>query len=266
MSEEVYHPSWKNIDKYLIYTGYFWEYIKYKDFKSLKASLKYVLNSKLPEEEYQTKSFMGNFSIRKNSTDFQFINYTYEKSIKDYLLKNLDSFDVFIDVGACIGEYCIWLSKLNKKCIAIEPVSFAALKKNIKLNEACNKILAFNCGVGDKHEKVYFKIPEDVKSSSHIDRNQNKEPNVEIETLDNLSAGFHIKNDDRIILKLDVEGMEVEAIEGAASFIRSHSNLRIIYEHFSADAYRNDKALLSITDFYISDIDKVNRIATKISN
>ena len=87
MSDEVYHPSWKNLNKYFIYLNYFWEYIKYNDFKSLRASLRYVLNNSLPQDEYETKSGMGRFSIRKNSTDFQFINYAYEKSIKDYLFK-----------------------------------------------------------------------------------------------------------------------------------------------------------------------------------
>ena len=70
---------------------------------------------------------------------------------------------------------------------------------------------------------------------------------------------------DRIILKLDVEGMEVEAIQGATNFIQSHPNLRIIYEHFPEDGFRNDKALQAIADFNITDIDKVNRIASKTS-
>ena len=265
MSEEVYHPSWKNLNKYFIYLDYFWEYVKHNDFKSLKASLRYVLNNKLPQDEYETKSGMGKFSIRKNSTDFQFINYAYEKSIKDYLLKHIDSFDVFIDAGACIGEYCIWLARLGKRCIAIEPVNFAALQKNISLNNLNDKIQAYNYGVGNVKEKVFFIIPDDVKSSSHIDRNEAREPNVEIETFDALSKNFNINVNDRIILKLDVEGMEVEAIQGATNFIQSHPNLRIIYEHFPEDGFRNDKALQVVADFNITDIDKVNRIASKTS-
>lgn len=265
MSDEVYHPSWKNLNKYFIYLNYFWEYIKHNDFKSLKASLRYVLNNKLPQDEYETKSGMGKFSIRKNSTDFQFINYAYEKSIKNYLLKHINSFDVFIDVGACIGEYCIWLAQMGKRCVAIEPVNFAALQKNISLNNLSDKIQAFNYGVGNIKERVYFMIPDDVKSSSHIDRNETKEPNVDIETFDALSKNFNINVNDRIILKLDVEGMEVEAIQGAKDFIQSYPNLRIIYEHFPEDGFRNDKALQAVANFAITDIDKVNRIASKTS-
>src|SRR5206468_7574995 len=120
-------------------------------------------------------------------------------------------------------------------------------------------------GVGNMKERVYFMIPDDVKSSSHIDRNETKEPNVDIETFDALSKKFNININDRIILKLDVEGMEVEAIQGAKDFIKTYPNLRIIYEHFPEDGFRNDKALKAIAGFNITDIDKVNRIASKTS-
>ena len=61
-------------------------------------------------------------------------------------------------------------------------------------------------------------IPDDVKSSSHIDRDETKEPNVDIETFDALSKQFNLNINDRIILKLDVEGMEVEAIRRCKRF------------------------------------------------
>ena len=94
---KIYKPSWKNLGKYGIYVLYFFEYIKNRDFKSLKAAIRYVIYHKLPKYDYETKSELGKFRIRKGSTDFQFINYAYEKSIKDYLRHNLDTFDVFID-------------------------------------------------------------------------------------------------------------------------------------------------------------------------
>lgn len=90
-----------------------------------------------------------------------------------------------------------------------------------------------------------------------------EEPNVVIITFHELSKRFNINKNDRIILKLDVEGMEVEAIQGAKIFIENTPNLRVIYEHFPSDGYRNDKALQSILKFEIAGIDKVNRIASK---
>jgi FkbM family methyltransferase len=261
---EAYKPSWKNSDKYGTYLHYFFEYLKYGDLKSLGASLKYVMTHKLPQQDYTTKSGMGTFLIRKNTTDFQFINYAYEKSIKDYLRAKLDSFDVFIDLGACIGEYSIWLAKEGKQCIAVEPVNYKGLINNIKLNGLESKIKVFSCGVGDKKERVFFNIPDGVTSSSYMDKDSSNEPNGEIDTLDNIIEAAGISRDARILMKLDVEGMEPEAIRGGASFMRSCTNLRVIYEHFPEDDFRNDKCLLAVCEFSFENLDEVNRIATKV--
>ena len=127
-----------------------------------------------------------------------------------------------------------------------------------------NKIQTFNCGVGDKYERVYFEILENVTSSSHIERDSSKEPNVTIEKIDDLSKRFNISDTDRILMKIDVETMEEEVINGSAEFIKSRKDFRIIYEDFPEDNLRNDKLLQKITNFKFDRIDDYNRIATKI--
>lgn len=258
-----YKPSLFRPGKYFTYLDYFKEYVLCKDFKSLGASMKYVFTHKLPTSDYLTNSRMGSFLIRKETTDFQFINYAYERKVKKYIEDNIDSFDVFIDAGACIGEYCIWLGIMGKQCIAIEPVNFEAVRKNIALNKLENKVQVFSCGLGNKKEKVYFNIPQGIPSSSYLDRETSKEPNVDIETLDSLCEHFNIPANSRILFKLDVEGMEPEVIEGAKRFINKYERISFIYEHFKTDNYKNDKALLAQGDFTFSDIDDVNRLAIK---
>ncbi|MBO9566754.1 MAG: FkbM family methyltransferase [Niastella sp.] len=263
MSGFDYKPGWKDPRKYGKYFNYFAEYVKYGDFKSLKHSLNYIFAHKFPKADYVTSSGMGKYLIRKGSNDFQFINYAYEKSIKDYFVKNMDTFDVFIDVGACIGEYDIWLARHGKRCIAVEPVSFKSLRTNIEMNNLQDKIKVFACGVGAKKDRVYFEIMDHLISSSHYERESGKEPNVDIERIDDLATQFGLKPEDRVILKLDVEGMEAEAIAGAVEFIRSRKDLRVIYEHFEEDNFRNDKALLAVADFDFATMDEANRIAIK---
>lgn len=258
-----YKPSLFNLSKYATYADYFKEYIACKDFKSLGASLKYMFTHKLPEKDYNTSSRMGHFLIRKGTTDFQFINEAYERKVKKFIRDHLNDFDVFIDAGACIGEYCIWLAKMGKRCIAIEPVNFDAVRKNIALNGLEEKIRLFTCGLGNKKERVYFYIPNGLPSSSYLERNVAHEPNVDIETLDSLVPQFGILPGDRVLMKMDVEGMEPELIEGARNFIAGQEHLTLVYEHFASDNYRNDKALLDIAPFEFADIDGVNRAAFK---
>ncbi|MEI9947321.1 MAG: FkbM family methyltransferase [Chitinophagaceae bacterium] len=261
----TYKPSLLRLNKYVVYLDYFKEYIACKDFKSLGASLKYVFTHKLPTKAYEAKSEMGTFLIRKETNDFQFINLAYERKVKKYISYIRNQFDVFIDAGACIGEYSIWLGKLGKKCIAIEPVNFEAIQKNVALNKLEDKVQIFACGLGNKMERVHFNIPKGVTSSSYMDKESGGELNVTIETLDNLYPQFNLSPTDRILMKLDVEGMEVEALEGAAEFIKKHDKISFIYEHFKSDNYRNDKALLKLANFTFKDIDSVNRLAIKVN-
>ena len=258
-----YKPSLTNPAKYLTYINYFKEYLVCRDFKSLAASLKYVLSHKLPASDYHASSKLGNFLIRKGTIDFQFINNAYERKVKQFIEDRLDTFDVFIDAGACIGEYCIWIAKKGKRCIAIEPVSFDAVRKNIALNHLEDKVQLFVCGLGSKKDRVYFNIPNGLPSSSYRDLDAGKEPNVDIETLDELFPKFGIGPDDRVLMKMDVEGMETELIQGAKNFIANHKDLTIIYEHFEEDAFANDKALSAVAQFRFTDIDGVNRAAIK---
>ena len=259
-----YKPKWSDLHRYSTFIKYLKEYVSFGDFKSVKASLQYVIANKLPKQEYITHSRMGKFWIRKGTNDFQYINYTYEKHVKKYINDNLDAFDVFIDIGACIGEYCIWLSHHGKRCIAFEPVNFKAIQKNVELNNKASQIKVFPCGLSNKREKVYFNILEDATGSSYYDRTQtNREPNVQLEAFDELFALMNIKETDRVLIKVDAEGMEAEVFQGAQQFIRRHKNLTFIYEKFQINDNRHDNALVAIADFELSDIDESNRLAVK---
>ena len=259
----AYKPSPYSPKKYLTYARYFLEYFFRGDFKSIAASFSYVFLKRGPKEDYVTTTPMGEFLVRKGTNDFQFITNTYEKEVKKFLMERLGEFDVFIDAGACIGEYCIWLARQGKHCIAIEPVNYHAIELNVRMNDVQDKVQVFRYGLGDKPEKVHFNIHTDTTSSSCLDRNATGEPNVDIETLDNLCKKFKISATDRIIMKLDVEGMETEAIKGASRFIRACPNLTIIYEDYITDNFRNDKLLSKLGDFRFYNIDEINRVAEK---
>jgi FkbM family methyltransferase len=261
-----YKPKWSDLRRYSTFIKYLKEYIKFGDLKSVKASLQYVLSNKLPKKEYISHSRMGKFWIRKGTNDFQYINYTYEKQVKKYILSHLDSFDVFIDVGACIGEYCIWLSQHGKRCIAFEPVNYKAVQKNIQLNGKENMIKLFPVGLGSKKEKVYFNILEDATGSSFRDKTQTqKEPNVQLESLDNLIDQLGINPKDRVLVKIDAEGMEAEVLEGAKNFILQHKHLTFIYEKYNTADNRDEIVLKSISNFNLGNIDESNKLAVKLS-
>lgn len=266
MKDQAYYPSWKNASKYRQYFSYFGEYLRYNDWKSISASLKLVLLNKASQQEWNARSAMGYFHIRKGTTDFQFINYAYERRVRDYLKQQVEKkrLSAFIDIGACIGEYDVWLAGLGVPCIAFEPVNYKAVQENLALNNAADKVKLFACGLGNKQEKVNFNVMSTVTGSSYIDRENAGEGNIPIERLDDLLPQMGIDINGPLIVKLDVEGMETEVLEGARQFISQAPDLRIIFERYADDNTVNDK-LSSLAKFEFEPIDEYNYLATKIA-
>ena len=210
---------------------------------------------------------MGQFIIRKGSTDFQFVNYAYEKLIREYLRKNLNSFDVFIDVGACIGEYCIWLANKGKTCYAFEPVpkNYDALKRNVELNNVQSSIHDFNLGLGSSDEKLLFEVMDTVTGSSRANPNlKSGGVYVPIKRMDDVLPVDVLDGKSRVVMKMDVEGMEIEVLKGASDFLSRIDDLRIIYEHTFAGDNSIKSYLLDISEFSFTQLDEYNIMAKKL--
>jgi len=258
----AYQPSVWRLNKYGKYLMYYAEFMKRIDLYSLITSLKYVLFKNLPKENKVVKTAMGTFCLRKNTTDFQFVNWTYEKEIKDYLKTIKNEIGLFVDIGACIGEYSIWLGNEGITCVAIEPVNFPAILTNLSFNpKAINKVSLYNYAVGAERKMVSFNVLEGVTSSSHISNEEIGE--IECWPLDNLLYQEMVDPKKITFIKLDVEGMEIEALKGAVDFIVKTPNLQIVYEYCSVGDNNIRDLLNQYAKFEYCDLDGVNTLAIK---
>ena len=129
------------------------------------------------------------------------------KSIEDNLKIN----DTFVDIGANIGHLSLEAWKKvgsNGNVIAVEGNSktFKYLCKNVDLNNANIKLLNFIIG-----EKSGYAGIQDRKAD---DMNQVLEKgNIKMKTLDQICSSL-----DKIdLLKIDVEGYELEVLRGGSS-------------------------------------------------
>ena len=267
-SELLYHYNLA-MKKLKTYTWYFVEYLKHGDIRSIIASVKYLINKKSHKEDRIITSSIGKFFCRKNTNDFQFANYHYEWGVKKYFLGKLGTFDVFIDGGACVGDYCVLLSQHHVRCIAFEPVieNFNVITKNLELNNLTGKVLAFPYGLGMKNATAGFVFNPINTGASHMaETGQEKDFQVELKTFDSLLPLLNLRNEDRILFKLDVEGMEPEAILGAREFISSYQNITFVIEdkHTGEDSIR--KALDGIAAFDYGIVDEYNIFAIKVNS
>jgi FkbM family methyltransferase len=129
---------------------------------------------------------------------------------------------IFIDCGANFGYWSVLVSSApygSHKAIAIEPSSqnFAKLKNNSEING--NRFEAIKCAIGaskgtarlsgTKHEA--FSIAGETGSGGE---------DVPVMALDDLLADGKISANGKYLIKLDVEGVEIEAIKGGARLLQ----------------------------------------------
>ena len=260
-------PRFATLNKLLIYIQYFIEYIKYRDLDSIIASLRFVTAGSVPDKDRIVKSRLGRFKCRAGTIDFQYVNYVHEKRVKVFIEEYVKDYTHFIDVGSCMGEYCVWLTNLNMQCIAFEPVEINSvnLEENLKLNNIEKKVMVKKIGLGDKKESVYFNIEDTRTGASGIDKSYlGLEKNVKIDTFDNLINHLPVSIHDNVIMKFDIEGMEIEALKGAKEFISGTKNIIIILEHPFVGKENIVNTLDMMGDFSYKILDSANIAAIKI--
>lgn len=232
-----------------------------------------MLTGKLTRREALYKSSLGTFWVRPGTLDFQFANYAYEWGVKKFVYKHLEEYNKFLDIGANIGTYSVLFAKAGLQGCAFEPVetNFAALSKNIKLNNLQQKVKLINLALGKyEHTDVFTFVPDNtgashLKSIENKDVKEGSETMAKVVTLDSIieQCNFNPKND-RVIIKIDVEGMESNVLEGARQFFKNFPEILIVMESVHSGKKKLTKLLKSIDEsFQILEVDDLNMGAIK---
>jgi FkbM family methyltransferase len=140
--------------------------------------------------------------------------------------------DIVVDIGAFVGLYSLKAAKLGALVIAIEPnpISFIQLYENIKLNNFSN-IIPINIALSDHEGLGYLNIIENHVPSplAHISHaNTLNVVRVELKTLDMLIETLGLSWID--IVKIDVEGHEVQVLNGGKNSLKKKLINKLIIE------------------------------------
>lgn len=147
-----------------------------------------------------------------------------------FLLHLLRPDDLFIDVGANVGSYTVLAAAVCRAaCISIEPIpsTFKHLTENIQLNAISGKVTAKNVGAGSQKESLKFTADQDT--TNHVlAKNEETSANViavEVDTLDHIVGHLN-----PTLIKIDVEGFELEVLQGGSQVLKTGSLLALIIE------------------------------------
>ncbi len=257
------------MNKLLTYLRYFYDYLKFGDFVSIFAGIRYLLTRASINHDRIIHTSIGTFFCRRNTNDFQFANYYYEWQVKKFVIGHSREFNVFIDAGACIGDFTILMANKGLRCISFEPLksNYEVFLKNIELNKLTGKVQTYNLGLGASNRTVSFAFDPVNTGASHIVESAtgNVIP-AELRTFDTLVPEFGLNENDRVLIKFDVEGMEPDVVNGAAGFIRQFRELIIILEDKISGKGKIKEALDKFAVFEYGTIDEYNFYARKTGN
>lgn len=140
---------------------------------------------------------------------------TYQLSHLELALKSVKAFGCAIDGGAHVGTWSRVLSQRFAEVIAVEPSrdTFDALVANLTAF-GCSNVQAKNVAVGSAPGLVTMRLDADNEARANTGARFVKQGgSIPVETIDSWSLPV------LDFLKLDIEGSEVVALQGAAQTI-----------------------------------------------
>lgn len=162
-----------------------------------------------------------------------------------YFPKDIISFkenDILVDGGGFVGDTIQdFLSRgysfSKYYCYELNKINYEKLVQNINHE----KVISYNLGIGKKEEIVHYDV---IGASSG--KNETGAMEGKIVSLDE-----HLSGEKVTYIKMDVEGCEIEALEGARNIImENHPKLAICLYHRFSDLWIIPKLILKFVPEY----------------
>jgi FkbM family methyltransferase len=153
-------------------------------------------------------------------------SFSYENELELLFQHSADVDYMLLDCGANYGYWSVLVSSApygSHKAIAIEPSSqnFAKLKNNAEING--NRFEAMKCAIGAARGTARLSGTKHEAFSIAGDGGGYGGEEVPVIALDNLIDDGKVSAGGKFLIKLDVEGVEIEAIKGGTRLLQGDS-------------------------------------------
>ena len=280
-------------------TKIFQNYINNRDIRFFKRNIFYYLfyralrqffNKPLLVKIYDFYLFSDNKKTKASYSILQKCDF-FDKAEINFIKEVSKKSSIFlIDCGSNFGFYSLFVCSLSNKnkVISIEasPDTFKEFKNNIDLNKF-NNIKYFNKAVSYVDNAIVeLKESEKDWESSIISSDYKVINSIKIDTITlDTVLREEILNEETLIIKIDVEGSDLDVLAGAKKVIQQYKpiiiiefsryitqNQRFNYDYLKAflvqneyEIYSNNGKILSVDDI-LSEINKLDKIHNTIGN
>ena len=221
----------KNRSKVYFLAFFFFTHLMHSTFRKmppLGRSLKWI-STFLPHPVFIIENQAGLFSVTPfNDTVTTSADY-YDQRLRPWLERPTDR-GIFLDLGANIGRYTLLAAKhfAYKKVLAVEgsPVTYQLLQDTISLNGIEKTVISHQAAISNYEGVVQFQIdPYHLGGGLVVDEKTGYLPfyrrdEVSITTVDILLKKYNLDPGEVDFVKIDVEGLECEVLEGMKDLIR----------------------------------------------
>lgn len=150
--------------------------------------------------------------------------YSYEDELDLLFHASADVDYTFLDCGANYGYWSVLVSSKPygaHRAIAVEPsgANFPKLVNNARING--NRFEAMKCAIGSARGTA--RLSGTKHEAFSIAGSQDDGEEVPVIALDNLLDDGKVSAGGKFLIKLDVEGVEIEAIKGGARLLKEDS-------------------------------------------
>lgn len=206
-----------------------------KDLKAIGGLIRYCLSSSITVEadDRQLEFSTPNLSSR---WELNFVKNTEEKVFK-MMKAEFEEGDIFFDVGANIGFYSCLFSEKASEVYSFEPNKNAVdiLQQNIENNSLDNVNIVRAAASDNNGSKKLSKAPgSSVMGTAQVQDSEDGE--IKARTIDSLFEEEKVRIPD--LVKIDVEGHELEVLRGMEEVLSKSSPVIYVESHFEHQKLR----------------------------
>lgn len=179
------------------------------------------------------------------------------KMAEEYQYFDLDDLphspqEVFVDCGGFRGEtseqFIKWAGGDYKKIYLFEPdpVLMHECKENLASKTTSGNIKYYECGLWKEDASIHFQKGQDIAGSRTVQSDVVSGDEIQVKSIDSVVSDHNVT-----FIKMDIEGSELQALQGAVNTIRkSRPKLAISVYHKRNDIWDIPVFLLGIHPDY----------------